>query len=186
MLAALRYDGLVIFMEHKLLSESWLESLGSGGRSTVAYDMPTGKASSPVPREGTPIPIAEAAIRKVGSDITVVSVGVGVHRALEAATKLENDSISVEVIDLRTVSPLDQDVVRQSVSKTGKLLVVDEDYEQFGLSGELAAIILKAGIPFIFGRVCTRSTIPYARHLEDDTLPNVRRIIDKVYELMEN
>jgi pyruvate dehydrogenase E1 component beta subunit len=186
MLAALRHDGPVIFMEHKLLSENWLEFLGSGGRQTVAYDIPAGGARGPVPRKWTPISIGEAAIRKTGSDLTMVSVGVGVHRAMEAATKLEDDSISVEVIDLRTVSPLDQNTLKQSVLKTGKLLVVDEDYEQFGLSGELAAVLSEAGITFDYGRVSTKSTIPYARHLEDETLPNIRRIIEKVYHLMEN
>jgi pyruvate dehydrogenase E1 component beta subunit len=71
------------------------------------------------------------------------------------------------------------------VAKTGRLLVVDEDYESFGLSGELAAVVLEAGIPVKFARVCTIGTIPYARHLEDQTLPNVQRITEAAQQLME-
>jgi pyruvate dehydrogenase E1 component beta subunit len=109
---------------------------------------------------------------------------VGVHRALEAARILEAEDISAEVIDLRCIAPLDQKTIVDSVSKTGRLLVVDEDYETFSLSGELAAVSLEADIPFRFARVCTQTTIPYARHLEDQILPNVERICAKVRELI--
>jgi pyruvate dehydrogenase E1 component beta subunit len=102
---------------------------------------------------------------------------VGVHRSLEAARDLEAEGISAEVLDLRTVSPLDREAVCASVARTTRLLVVDEDYEGFGLSGELAAVVLEAGIIFTYGRVCTQSTIPYARYLEDQVLPNKDRIL---------
>jgi pyruvate dehydrogenase E1 component beta subunit len=81
------------------------------------------------------------------------------------------------VIDLRTVCPLDASLVCETVARSRRLLVVDEDYQGFGLSGELAAIVLEAGIPFRYARVCTTATIPYARHLEDQALPNVERIL---------
>ena len=70
------------------------------------------------------------------------------------------------------------------MSRTHRLLVVDEDYEGFGLSGELAAVILEADIAFKYARVCTQTTIPYARHLEDETLPNVARIVEACEQLM--
>ena len=70
------------------------------------------------------------------------------------------------------------------MARTKRLLVVDEDYEGFGLSGELAAVTLEAGIAFKFARVCTQTTIPYARHLEDETLPNVKRIVEASEQLM--
>ena len=117
--------------------------------------------------------------------MTIVSVGVGVHRALEAAQALETDGISAGVLDLRTVSPLDKTAVCEAVAQTGRLLVVDEDYEGFGLSGELAALVLEAGISCTYARVCTQTTIPYARHLEDETLPNRERICDGVRRLMQ-
>ncbi len=184
MTAALQHGGPVIFLEHKLLSESWLEFLGSGGRTTVHYDVPKEGTKGSVPREWEPLPIGRAAYRSRGDDLTIVSVGVSVHRALQAAETLREEGISVEVLDLRTVCPLDRRTLSESVSKTKRLLVVDEDYEGFGLSGEIAAILMEEGLAFKYGRVCTRETIPYARQMEDQTLPNVERIYAKAKELM--
>ena len=184
MLAALQHDGPVIFLEHKLLSESWLEFLGSGGRRTVDYDVPPEGAQGPVPSKWEPLPIGKAVLQRRGTDITIVSVGVGVHRALRAAEMLEKEGISADVMDLRTVSPLDRSTLCEVVSKTGRLLVVDEDYEGFGLSGELAAILLEEGVSVNYTRVCTQTTIPYARCLEDQTLPNVERICAQAKELV--
>jgi len=184
MLAALHHDGPVIFLEHKLLSHSWLEFLGSGGRTTVTFDVPAEGAEGPVPDSWDPLPFGQAAVRREGSDIAIVSVGVGVHRSLKAAELLESAGVSAGVIDLRTLRPLDAVAIRDAVATTGRLLVVDEDYEAFGLSGELAAVALEAGLEFRFARVCTRDTIPYARHLEDRVLPNVERIHAAAIRLM--
>jgi len=184
MLAAIEHDGPVIFMEHKLLSESWLEFLGSGGRSTVAYDLPPEGRHGPVPRKWSPIALGSAITRKSGRDLTIVSVGVGVHRSLEAVEILTSEGISVGVIDLRSIAPLDKSTLIEAISQTGRLLVVDEDYETFSLSGELAAVVLEAGLSVKFGRVCTQTTIPYARYLEDETLPNVKRICAAARELV--
>jgi pyruvate/2-oxoglutarate/acetoin dehydrogenase E1 component len=82
------------------------------------------------------------------------------------------------------VSPLDLDLVRGAVARTGRLLVVDEDYEGFGLSGELAAALMERGMAFKYGRVCTRNTLPYARALEDQALPNIRRIVEAALALV--
>ncbi len=185
MLAALQHDGPVIFLEHKLLSETWLEFLGSGARRTVQYDVPAEGAKGAVPRNWEPVPIGEAVLRRAGDDVTIISVGVGVHRALAAAQALEREGISTAVLDLRTVSPLDKTAVREAVAHTGRLLVVDEDYEGFGLSGELSAVVLEAGIPCKYARVCTQTTIPYARHLEDQVLPNRERIYASARQLMQ-
>ena len=183
MLAALRHDGPVVFLEHKLLSESWLEFLGSGGRGNVQYDVPAEGTRGPVPRKWTPLPIGKAALRREGADVTLAGVGVGVHRAVAAAEILEKEGISAAVLDLRSVSPMDKAALCETVSRTGRLCVVDEDYEGFGLSGELAAVVAEAGIPVRYARVCTRMTIPYARSMEDDTLPNVDRILSAVRRL---
>ncbi len=185
MLAALQHDGPVIFLEHKLLSETWLEFLGSGGRRTVQFGVPAEGAKGAVPNKWEPVPIGKAVFRREGSDITIVSVGVGVHRALEAAKILETEGISAGVLDLRTVSPLDKTVVCEAVAKSGRLLVVDEDYEGFGLSGELSAVVLEAGISCKYARVCTQTTIPYARHLEDQILPNKQRIYASIRKLTQ-
>lgn len=184
MTAALQCAGPVVFLEHKLLSESWLEFLGSGGRTTVHYDVPVEGAKGPVPARWSPLPLGRAEYRRKGNDLTIASVGVGVHRALKAAELLQAEGLSVEVLDLRTVSPLDRTTLGESVSKTRRLLVVDEDYEGFGLSGEIAAVLLEQRLAFKFGRVCTRTTIPYSRPLEDQTLPNVDSICAKARDLV--
>lgn len=182
--AALEHDGPVLFLEPKLLSESWLEFLGSGGRATVEYDVPADGANGVVPDRWEALPLGKATVRREGSDLTMVSIGVGVHRSLEAARALESDGVSAGVLDLRTVSPLDQATVREAVSRTGHLLAVDEDYEAFGLSGELAATVLEADIRCRFARVCTRTTIPYAPHLERETIPNTDRITAAARKLL--
>jgi acetoin:2,6-dichlorophenolindophenol oxidoreductase subunit beta len=185
MLAALQHDGPVIFLEHKLLSETWLEFLGSGARRTVQFDVPAEGAKGPVPKKWEPVPVGKAVHRRAGRDVTIVSVGVGVHRALEAAQALESEGISAGVLDLRTVSPLDKTAVCEAAAQTGHLLVVDEDYEGFGLAGELSAVVLENGVPCKYARVCTRTTIPYARHLEDQTLPNKQRICASARQLVQ-
>lgn len=184
MTAALRCDGPVVFLEHKLLSETCLEFLGSGARDTVHFDVPADGAKGVVPDKWEPLPIGKAVLRRKGSDLIMVSVGVGVHRALQASQLLEREGISSGVLDLMTVSPLDKTAVREAVAETGRLLAVDEDYEGFGLSGELAAVALEAGLSCRFARVCTRATIPYDRKREEQVLPNVQRICDAAAELM--
>lgn len=185
MISAIEHPGPVIYMEHKLLADYWLDYLGAGGRDTVQYDVPEHGARGPVPDQWQPVPIGRADIRRNGTDITIAGVGVTVHRALESAAILETRGFSTEVLDLRTVAPLDTNAVLDSVSKTGRLLAVDEDYRDFGLSGELAARVLESGIPVKYGRVCTAETIPYSRQLEDQTLPNTQRIVEAALMLLK-
>jgi len=177
MTSALRHEGPVVFLEHKLLSRNWLEFLGRGGRETVTFDVPPDGAEGEVDPT-IEVPLGRAAVRRHGTGITIVSLGVGVHRALAAAEVLARDGIDCEVIDLRTVRPLDCATVAGSVGRTGRLLVVDEDQRQFGLSGELAAVSLEAGFSPRYARVCVEGVIPYARRLEDQALPNVGRIVE--------
>jgi acetoin:2,6-dichlorophenolindophenol oxidoreductase subunit beta len=129
------------------------------------------------------VPIGRAAVRRPGRDATVVSLAVGVHRALQAAAALEAEGIDCEVIDVRTVRPLDREAVAASVARTRRLLVVDEDYREFGLSGEVAAAALEAGLAPRFARLCLEGTIPYARHLEAAALPTADRIAGAVRSL---
>lgn len=185
MLAALQHEGPVVLLEPKLLSETWLEFLGSGARRTVRFDVPAEGVKGVVPRRWEPTPVGKAVLRRAGRDVLIVSVGVGVHRALEAAKTLETEGVSVGVLDLRTVCPLDRTAVCQAVAHTGRVLVVDEDYEGFGLSGELAAVVAEAGIACKYARVCTQIPIPYARSMEDQILPNTQRIYASVRQLMQ-
>jgi pyruvate/2-oxoglutarate/acetoin dehydrogenase E1 component len=184
MLGALAVEKPVVFMEHKMLSWLWLDYMGLGGRKTVTFDVPAEGAEGSVPDEWKPLRLGQAMVRRAGKDVTIVSVGLAVHRALEAAVLLEREGFSAGVVDLRSISPLDRETVCGEVGQTGRLLVVDEDYREFGLSGELAASVLEAGLNPKFGRVCTESTIPYSRTLEDETLPTVRRIVEGARRLL--
>ena len=184
MLSALAHDGPVVFFEHKLLSEIYLANLGSGGRRSVQFDVPAEGNRGPVPDKWVPLPLGEAIIRRDGDDISLISIGVGVHRALEVAKVLGKEGVSAQVLDLRTIRPIDKFQICQAAAKTGHVLIIDEDYEGFGLSGELAAIILEAGISVKYARVCTQTTIPYALKLEKQTLPNVERIITRAKSLL--
>lgn len=185
MLSALQHDGPVIYMEHKLLSDFWVENLGYFGRKTVDFDLPLEGMREAVPETWEPIPFGQAVRVRSGKDLTIISIGVGVHRSIEAAGILEEKGIDTGVIDLRTVSPLDTEAICEAVSTTSRLLVVDEDYQAFGLSGELAAVVLEAGIKTHYGRVCTEKTIPYAQELEAQTLPNKERIVESAVKLMD-
>jgi pyruvate/2-oxoglutarate/acetoin dehydrogenase E1 component len=183
MLSAIEDGGPVIFLEHKLLSDKWLGFMGYGGRKTVHFDVPERGRMGEVPDKIIPIALGKGEIKVSGNDISIVSVGVSVHRSVEAAKILRENDITAEVIDLRSITPLDTDLIYESVKRTKRLLVVDEDYQSFGLSGEVAAVCLEAGIKFKYGRVCTNDSIPYSRKLEDQTLPNVDRIINTAREL---
>jgi pyruvate/2-oxoglutarate/acetoin dehydrogenase E1 component len=185
MLTAIEHEDPVVYFEHKLLSDYWLDYMGGSSRKTVKFDIPPEGVHGPVPEKWEAIPIGQAVTRREGKDITIISVAVGVHRSLEAAEILEKKGIDAAVIDLRSISPLDKEMVCESVAHTGRLIVVDEDYKNFGLSGELAAIVQESGVSFKFARVCTDDTIPYARNLEDETLPKIKKIIDSALRLME-
>jgi len=158
--------------------------MGGSNRKSVEFDVPAEGRKGPVNIPINSIPLDQAVIKESGTDITMVSVGVSVHRAIEAASELTKHNISIEIIDLRSVRPLDKDTVVKSVGKTKRLLVIDEDYQEFGLSGEIAAICLEAGLSYNYKRVCTRETIPYDRKLEDLVLPNKQRIIKAAIDIM--
>ncbi len=185
LLAAIEDDGPVVYLEHKLLSADWLDYLGSGGRTNVHYDIPDSGARGPVPDSWDPLPLGVARVCRDGGDLTMVGVGVGVHRALEAADRLSSErGVEAGVIDLRTVQPLDRATVCGAVKGSGRLLVVDEDYREFGLSGELAATVMEAGLTPRFARVCVDDTIPYDRRREGVALPNVDRIVEAATGLL--
>ena len=180
MLSAIEVDHPVIYLEHKLLADYWLDYMGTGGRENVIFDIPKAGVEGEVPDRWKALPMGKANYVQKGSDLTLISLGVSVHRCVEAAEILAKENISSEIIDLRWVSPLDTKTIITSVSKTKRVIVVDEDYLQFGLSGEIAAILAERNdLICQFGRVCTEFVIPYNRHLEDNILPNVDRILEQ-------
>ncbi|MFC7202226.1 alpha-ketoacid dehydrogenase subunit beta [Haloferax namakaokahaiae] len=172
---AIRDDDPVVFMFHKrLMGLGWMPS-------------PTGPKTG-VPMEAYTIPFGEADVKRVGSDVTVVSLGLHVHRALEAAEDLAEDGIEAEVIDLRTLVPLDTETILESVRKTGKLLVVDEDYQSFGVTGEIIARVAEHSLDDLkeVRRLAIPDVpIPYARSLEDEVNPGTADIAEAIRELHE-
>ncbi len=184
MMSALADDGPVVFLEHKLLSARWLEWMAGSRRDTVTFDIPLAGAAGEVPDPPVAVPIGRAVVRREGRHLVMFSVAVGVHRCLEAAEELEQRGIEATVVDLRTVRPLDRHAIVDAAGATKRVLVVDEDYAGFGLSGEIAAVVAESGLAARFGRVAVEGTIPYARHLEREALPNVDRIVAAAVDLI--
>ena len=123
-----------------------------------------------------------------GSDVSVVTLSLSVHHALDVAEKLEGDGISTEVLDLRSLVPLDREAILASVAKTGRLVVVDEDYLSFGLSGEVAATITDQD-PGMLRAPVRRVTmpdipVPYAHVLEYAVLPRPGRIEQAIRDVL--
>jgi pyruvate dehydrogenase E1 component beta subunit len=140
-----------------------------------------------IPEEEYLIPIGKADVKRVGKDATVVATSRMVHQALEAAKTLSNEGIDVEVIDLRTISPLDKETIFKSVEKTSKLVIAHEAVKAFGIGAEIAAMvceemidcldapILRVGAPFV----------PVPFNLEKFYLPNSEDVIKAVKKVME-
>jgi pyruvate dehydrogenase E1 component beta subunit len=129
-----------------------------------------------------PTDIDRAAVRRAGSDITVIAYGGSVGKAMDAADQLANEGVSAEVIDLRTLRPLDVGTIVGSVTRTHRAVVVDEGWRTGGLSGEIAARIAEDAFYDLdapVARVCSAEVpIPYAKHLEEAALPQVASIVD--------
>jgi pyruvate/2-oxoglutarate/acetoin dehydrogenase E1 component len=125
--------------------------------------------------------IDRAAIRRTGRDITVLTYGASVFKCLDAATLLAGEGIELEVVDLRTLRPLDDALVMESVRRTRRALIVDEGWRSGGISAELATRIVEQAffdLDAPIARVCTAEVpIPYPKHLEDAALPSVERIV---------
>jgi len=163
--AAMDDENPVIFYEHKLLY----------------------KTKGDVPEEQYSIPIGKADIKRKGKDVTIVATSIMVHKALEAAAELEKEGIDVEVVDPRTLVPLDEEAIIESVKKTGRLIVVHEAVKRGGFGGEIASVIaeseafdyLDAPIKRLGG---LSIPIPYNPNLEKAAVPQVQDIIETVKE----
>ena len=159
---AIRDDDPVAYMFHKrLMGIGWLP----------APDGP----KTPVPEEGYTIPFGSADVKREGADATIVTLGLHVHRALDAAESLAEDGIDAEVVDLRSLVPLDTDTIVASIEKTGNLVVVDEDYRSYGVTGEIVASVADEALGALESveRVALPDVpIPYARPLENEVIPD--------------
>jgi pyruvate/2-oxoglutarate/acetoin dehydrogenase E1 component len=173
--AAIRDNNPVIFMFHKNLQ-------GVGWLGTVR------DAIVDVPEETYTVPLGKAAIARPGRDVTIVGLGATVHHALDAARVLASERIEAEVIDLRSLAPLDRPTIIESARKTGRLMVVDDDYMSCGISAEVIATVVEAcplkarpqrlAYPDI--------PIPFARPLEQFALPSAAKVVDRIRALMES
>ena len=143
--------------------------------------------SNVVPEQSYTIPFGKADVKRPGTDITIVCLAMMVHYALDAAEKLSKEGIEAEVIDLRTLVPLDREAVITSIKKTHKLLVVDEDYLGFGLSGEIAAIAAEEAFEYLDAPVKRLAVpnvpIPYSRPLEQFVIPSAEAIAEAARSL---
>jgi pyruvate dehydrogenase E1 component beta subunit len=157
--SSIRDDNPVMFLEHKLL-----------------YPV-----QGPVPEEEYLIPLGQADIKRAGSDVTVVATSRMVHRTLAAAETLALEGIETEVIDPRTLNPLDEETILTSVRKTQRLVVVYEAYERCGIGAEIAALVASKAIDSLdapIERVAALNTpVPFSPKLENYVIPNEERII---------
>lgn len=133
------------------------------------------------------VDIERANILREGRDVSILTYGIGVHKSLEAAEKLAGEGIEVEVVDLRVLRPLDNETIFSSVTKTNRAMVVDEGWKSVGISAELSARITEElfyDLDCPVERVCGEEVpAPYARHLEQASLPNAEKIITKVKQM---
>jgi 2-oxoisovalerate dehydrogenase E1 component len=143
----------------------------------------------PVPEEQYEIPFGKACVVREGTDVTVVAVALMVQYALAAAGQLSENGISVEVIDPRTVSPLDTQTICESVAKTGRLLIVDEAFQPCSISAEIAAAVADQGFDSLDAPIKrlngTFNPTPYAPTLENEVVPHVPDIVQAIQDLLE-
>ena len=177
MTAAIRDNSPVIYLFHK-----GLQGMGWLGTEPAAINQ--------VPEENYALEIGKAKTVVEGTDITIVSIGIGVHHALKAAQELKQKNISVEVVDLRSLVPLDRDHIIASVKNTGRLLVVDEDYHSFGVSGEVIASVTEYDHSMLKTPPCRITfpdiPIPFSRPMEQWALPSTDKIIKACLTMMES
>ena len=175
MISAIKDNNPVVFIGHKgIQGMGWL---GTEQGSVVE-----------VPEGSYEIPLGVAKVVNKGSDVTIVAVAMSVHHAVTAAQELAAEGISAEVLDLRSVVPLDRKAIFESVKKTGRLLVVDEDYSSFSLSSEVIASVVEQD-PTVLKAAPQRLAypdvvIPFAPVLEQAALPNAKKIAASVRKMM--
>jgi pyruvate/2-oxoglutarate/acetoin dehydrogenase E1 component len=166
MKSAIRDNNPVIFFEHKFLYRRIKEEL---------------------PEDEYTVPLGKAAVRREGKDLTIVSYAAMLHTSLEAAETLAKEGIEAEVLDLRTLLPLDREAILDSVKKTNKLLVVHEDTRTGGVAGEIAAVVCEGAFEELDGpimRVTSLDTpVPYSPPLEEYFLPNAEKVAAAAREL---
>jgi len=165
--SAIRDNDPVMFFEHKLL-----------------YDV-----EGEVPEDNYTIPLGVADVKREGKDATIVTLGRMVHLALEAADTLANDGVDVEVIDLRSISPMDGDAILASVKKTHRLVVVDEDYPRCSVATDVIALVADQAFDYLDAPckmiTAPHTPVPFSPALEDVYIPSADTIVSTVKSQVE-
>ncbi len=164
---AFRVQDPVLFLEHK-----------------KAYRLIKGE----VPEDYYMVPFVKADVKRQGTDVTVIAYGLMLHEALAAADQLAHEDISVEVVDPRTLNPLDKDTILSSVEKTGKAMIVHEDNLTLGLGAEIAALIADEAFEYLDAPVMRLAgpdvpAVPFSRPMQDYFMPNADKIADALRKL---
>lgn len=176
MISAIRDDSPVLYMFHK-------------GLQGLAWMASPEKAATEVPDDAYTLPFGEAKVVRPGKDATIVTLSMMVHRSISAAEQLAKEGIDVEVVDLRTLVPLDRATVFKSVTKTGRLIVVDEDYSSFGITAEIITSVVERD-PTVLKAKPRRLAfpdipIPYSRPMEQFALPSAEKITEAVRDTVK-
>jgi pyruvate dehydrogenase E1 component beta subunit len=154
----------------------------------VFEHMGLGRMKGPIPEEDYTVPIGKGEVKREGKDITVVAIGIMVSKALAAAKKLESEGISVEVVDPRSLIPLDEETILNSVGKTHKVLIVDEGHLRAGAAAEIAAVIADKGFDLLDAPVKRLTApdvpIPFSPPMEKFVLPDDAKIMAAVKGLV--
>ena len=182
---AIRDENPVMFFEHKLL----YGSKSPGGKAKTAVGE-LNDVFRPAPAEEYTIPFGVADVKRPGSDVTVVATGYMVHKVVKAAALLQDEGISVELIDPRTLVPFDKETVLASVRKTSRLVIVTEDVRTCGAAAEVAAMVAEDGLYFLdapIRRVCVPDTpIPFAPVMEAAVIPQQADIVKAIRETVSS
>ncbi|MGC8805906.1 MAG: alpha-ketoacid dehydrogenase subunit beta, partial [Candidatus Ratteibacteria bacterium] len=176
--SAVRDDNPVMIFEHKLLYGA------KGARSEPG----SVDASSEIPDEEYIIPIGKGTVRRQGTDITIVATLLMMHRTCEAADIVEKEGISAEVIDPRSLVPFDWEIIKQSIAKTGRLMIVEESPRRGGIGAEVAATVAEEMLDFLAApvkRIAAPDTpAPFSPAMEKFYVPDAMRIVQAIKELM--
>jgi pyruvate dehydrogenase E1 component beta subunit len=175
MISAIRDDNPVLFMFHKTLQGlGWMDQLD------VSVDH--------VPEEAYTVPLDQAKVVREGKDVTIVGVQMMTYYAMQAAEKLAGEGIEAEVIDLRSLAPIDKETIIASVKKTHRLVVVDEDYRSYGMTAEVSAIIAEEALYELEAPIRRLAVpdvpIPYSDPLENYVIPGPAAIYEAVKKLL--
>ena len=189
--AAIRDPNPVLYFEHKFLYRRIKEELPATSKAEPAPQGPPVAASvagePPAAGGDGLVPLGKARLARPGRDLSVISYGAMLHVALEAAERLAVEGIDLEVLDLRTVKPLDEEAILATVRKTNRVLVLTEEQLSGSVAGEVAARIAERGFAWLDGPVhrlcCPDTPVPYSPTLEEAYLPNVDKLAARVREL---